>query len=149
MNKKIRYPFKKVCFWLLLLNVFFAVITLVILFNVRVPYQSLDMREFSVSRYLIRIGVSAVFQIVFYYFALNRYYRLLARKASWKEYLLPTLALMAGCFIYYFLYDVTTKKEEFKIAIDISMKDLYLRLVIAIFQLIIPFVIRRDHPAAG
>src|SRR5580704_6628390 len=110
MHKKNRYSFWKVCLWLLLINIVFAVITLVVLFNVRMPYQTLNMQQFSVPRYLVRLAVSTAWQMVFYYFALNWYYRLLARKASWTKFLLPTLALIAACFIFFFLYYLTSKK---------------------------------------
>jgi LytS/YehU family sensor histidine kinase len=78
--------------------------------------------------------------MVFYYFALNWYYSLLARKASWTKFLLPTLALIAACFIFFFLYDLTTKKEEFKVALDISMK-IFSYSASSIFQILIPLVI--------
>jgi LytS/YehU family sensor histidine kinase len=101
------------------------------------PYATLDLRAFSVPRFIARVALSTVWQMLFYYFALNWYYRLLARKTSWKNYLLPTLTLIGACFIYYFLYDVTTKKEEFKVAIDISMK-VFSYGTSSLFQILIP-----------
>jgi sensor histidine kinase YesM len=137
---KYRYSFKKVCFWVLLINTTFGALALAFLFYVKPPYQSWNLRTFSVPRFITRELAGAVFQIFFYYLSLNWYYRLLARKASWKEYLLPAVVLTACCFVFYFVYDVTTKKEEFKIAIDFSMKVFSYSLG-AFFQLLIPLII--------
>jgi len=140
MHKKYRYSFGKVSFWVVVLNIIMTAIGLAIIFYVRQPYQPLDMHAFSVPRHLMRVAVSTAYQVVFYYVALNWYYRLLARSASWRRYILPTLALMVICLIYYFLYDITIKKEEFKISIDISMK-VFSYGVSSVFQIFIPLVI--------
>ena len=140
MHKKYRYSFLKVCFWVVLLNILGTGFFLAVLFYVKQPYAPLNVQVFSVSRYLIRVTISTVFQILLYYMALNWYYRLLARSASWKRYFLPMLTLMAITLIYYYLYDLTTKKEEFKISIDISMKIFSYGLS-SVFQIFIPLVI--------
>ena len=140
MEKKFRYSFWRVCFWMVLLNIIGTGFFLAMLFYVKAPYQALNLQTFSVPRHLIRVAVSTAYQVVFYYVALNWYYRLLARSASWKKYLLPTLALMIICLIYYFLYDFTIKKEEFKVLIDISLK-IFSYGVTSVFQIFIPLVI--------
>jgi len=140
MEKKYRYSFKKVCLWVLAINTLIGALALIIIFNVKQPYQTLDLRTFSIPRFIVRQIAGTVYQIFFYYLSLNWYYRLLARKASWKEYLLPVLVLVACCFAFYFVYDVTTKKEEYKVAFDISVKILSYSLG-AFFQPLIPFII--------
>jgi len=122
MDKKYRYSFWKVCFWVVLLNVIFAVFILTILFNVRQPYQTINIRAFSVPHYIGHIAAGTVFQVFFYYLALNWYYRLLARSASWKSYLPPVLVIGANYIIFYFIYDLATRADEVKISIDLSMK---------------------------
>jgi sensor histidine kinase YesM len=123
-----------------LLNIIGTGFFLVMLYYVKGPYQTLNVQAFSVPRYLIRVSVSTAFQVLLYYMALNWYYRLLARSASWKRYLLPTLTLMAITLIYYFLYDLTSKKEEFKVSIDISLK-IFSYGVTSVFQIFIPLII--------
>ena len=56
MHKKYRYSFAKVCFWVVLLNVVFAVLTLVVLFNVRQPFQTVDVHTFSIPHYMGRLA---------------------------------------------------------------------------------------------
>jgi two-component system LytT family sensor kinase len=137
---KYRYSFKKVCLWVLAINTLIAGLALAIIFNVKQPYQTLNLRTFSIPLFIVRQIAGTVYQILFYYLSLNWYYRLLARKASWKEYLLPVTVLISCCFAFYFLYDLTTKKEEYKVALDISMKILSYSLG-AFFQPLIPFII--------
>ena len=48
MHKKYRYSFWRVCFWVVLLNVIFAVIILTILFNLKQPFQTIDVHSFSI-----------------------------------------------------------------------------------------------------
>ena len=140
MDKKYRYSFKKVSLWVLAINTLFGGFALAVLFYVKQPFQTLDMRTFSIARFIARTMTGAVFQIFFYYLSLNWYYRLLARKAAWREYFPPVLVLTVCCFAFYFVYDVTTKKDEYKIAFDISMKVFSYSLG-AFFQLLIPLII--------
>jgi two-component system, LytTR family, sensor kinase len=140
MDRKRRYSFKKVFIWVGIINVVFVGIALALIYYVKQPYQAFNMQEFSLPRYIVRVLAGMVFQSIFDYFALNVFYRLLTRKASWKEYLLPILALMGGCFVYYFISDVTTGKEEFKIVIDITMKVFSYGLS-SIFQIGLPLII--------
>lgn len=140
MHKKYRYSFWRVCFWVVLLNVIFAVIILTILFNLKQPFQTIDVHAFSIPHYLVRMAAATAFQVVCYYLALNWYYRLLSRSASWKAYLLPVLAIGASYIVYYLLYDLTTCKEELKFSIDISLKIFSYGLS-SVFQIFIPLVI--------
>jgi len=122
MNKKIRYPFKKVALWVVIINLTLTGFSLAVIFLVKTPYQADTLKLFSLRHYFLSSTVSVIFQIIFDYFALNRYYRLLAAKSAWKKYLLPTLALLGVCFVYYFVGDVTFQKLETKYHVDISMK---------------------------
>ena len=65
---------------------------------------------------------------------------MLARSASWNVYLVPVVAIAAAYVVYYYLYDITTRKEEFKISIDISMK-IFSYGVSSVFQIFIPLAI--------
>ena len=125
---------------MVLLNVIFAVIILTILFNLKQPFQTIDVHAFSIPHYLVRMAAATAFQVVCYYLALNWYYRLLSRSASWKAYLLPVLAIGASYIVYYLLYDLTTCKEELKFSIDISLKIFSYGLS-SVFQIFIPLVI--------
>jgi two-component system, LytTR family, sensor kinase len=140
MHKKYRYSFGKVCFWVVVLNVVFALITLAVLFNVRQPFQTIDVHAFSIPRYLVRMAAATAFQVACYYLSLNWYYQLLARSASWKAYLLPVLIIAGSYIVYYFLYDLTTRIEEYKFSIDITLK-IFSYGVSSVFQIFIPLVI--------
>jgi len=140
MHKKYRYSFGKVCFWVVVLNIVLAVFILSMLYFVRQPYQTVDMRTFSIPRFIGRMALGTAFQVVFFYIGLNWYYHLLARAASWKSYLLPVLVIAVSYIVYFYLCDVTTKKYEFKISLDISMK-LFSYSLSLVFQIFIPLVI--------
>lgn len=140
MEKKRRYSFKKVFIWVMAINVFFALLALAMIYWVKQPYQTINMQTFSISRYLWRALVSAVFQVIFNYFSLNSFYRLLTRNANWRQYILPVLKLLSGCLVYYFAYDLTVSKDEFKVPIHTSM-FVFSYSIGLIFQLGIPLII--------
>src|ERR1700722_19405644 len=106
MNKKIRYPFKKVALWVVIINLAITGFSLTVIFLVKTPYQADTLKLFSVRHFFLASTVSLIFQIIFDYFALNRYYRLLAAKSAWKKYILPPLLLFAGGIICYLISDV-------------------------------------------
>lgn len=140
MNKKYRYSFKKVCLWVTIINVVLLGLMLTLIYYVKMPYQNWNPSEFNLSRYLFRGAVSLVFQCIFDYFALNAYYKVMAEKGGWTSYLLVTLALIGASFFYYFLNDLTIKKEEFKVALDISLK-IFSYGISAFFQIGLPLAI--------
>jgi two-component system LytT family sensor kinase len=140
MDKKYRYSFKKVCFWVTLINVVLLGIMLTLIYYVKMPYQTYNVKDFYLGRFLLRGAVSLVFQCLFDYFALNAYYRVMAKKAGWRGYMLVSLVLVGSSFIYYFLNDLTIRKEELKVALDISLK-LFSYSFSAVFQIGIPLVI--------
>ena len=122
MPKNQRFSFGKVALWMTLINVFFAILMLILVFYVKLPYQSVDRDHLDLTRFGIRMGASALFQCLFYYFALNRYYRLMREKAAWKKYVLWSGLYFLVCSVYTFLNDLTVRQEEFRVALDISMK---------------------------
>jgi len=140
MNKKYRYSFKKVCLWVTVINVVVLGLMLTMIYYVKVPYQNWNPNEFNLSRYLFRGAVSLIFQCLFDFYALNEYYKVMAKKGAWPAYLLVTLALVGASFLYYFLNDLTIKKEEFKVALHISMK-IFSYSISAFFQIGIPLAI--------
>lgn len=140
MKKKNRYSFRKVALWVVLINVAAICFSLVVLFLVKTPYQADTLKLFSAPHYALTSGLSIIFQIIFYYFALNRFYRLLAAKSHWKKYGLPILAMVGGCFVYFFLSDWTVRQLELKHPIDISLK-IFSYSISAIFQIGLPLII--------
>lgn len=140
MDKKYRYSFWKVCFWVTLINVVLLGLMLTLIYYVKMPQQTWDPRTFPLGRFLLRGGVSLVFQCIFDFFALTYYYRVLAKKGGWSSYLLVTLALIGSSFVYYFVNDLTLSKQERPMTIDISAK-LFSYFFSAIFQIGIPLAI--------
>ena len=123
-----------------LINVVFLGLALTMVYFVKVPQQTWNPRTFPLDRFLLRGGISLVFQCIFDYFALNRYYRVMAKKAGWPSYLLVTMALIGVSFVYYIVNDLTLTKSEKPYNIDISMK-LFAYSFSAIFQIGIPLAI--------
>jgi two-component system LytT family sensor kinase len=123
MEKKNRFSFWKVSAWLIGINLFIIGFVLILVYYVKMPNQTKDMyAAFSAPRYLIRVAFSAVFQCIFYYFALNTFYRLMRRRAGWLPYLGYSLLFVLACFAYSMLNDLTIKKEDFHVVLDISLK---------------------------
>ena len=107
MDKKNRYSFKKVCFWVILVNGICLGLILWMMYYVKTPYQNFDMNQFSLARFAFRSAVAIVFQCIFDFFALNKFYRLLAQKEEWSSYLLWTIIFFLAGIVYYMLNDLT------------------------------------------
>jgi len=140
MDKKNRYSFWKVCFWVTLINVTGLGLLLTMVYFVKFPQQTWNPHNFPLSRFLLRGSVSLVFQCIFDYFALIHYYRIMAKKGGWSSYLLVTLALLGTSFVYYIVNDLTLSRSERPFSIDISMK-LFAYSFSAVFQIGIPLAI--------
>jgi two-component system LytT family sensor kinase len=140
MNKKNRYSFLKVCLWVIAINVVLLGLGLVMIYYVKNPYQNFDIARFNLARFAFRGVVSIVFQCVLDYFALNVYYRLVAKKAAWPSYLLWTFIFFIATVAYCGLNDLLIKKEEFNMVMHISMK-LFSYTLAAIFQIGVPLII--------
>jgi sensor histidine kinase YesM len=102
--------------------------------------QAWDPHSFPVGRYVGRTAVSILFQCIFDYFALNRYYRAMAQKKDWTVYLLMTLAFMGISFVYYFVNDVTFTKAEKAADLGVSLR-IFAYIMCALFQIGIPLAI--------
>mgnify|MGYP001100479223 FL=1 len=139
MNKKYRYSFWKVCFWVTLINVILGLMLTMVYF-VKIPQQSWNPRTFPLGRFLLRGAVSLVFQCIFDYYALNHYYRVMAKKGGWPSYLLVTLVLLGATFVYYFVNDITLTGPEKLSQTTISMR-LFAYCFSALFQIGIPLAI--------
>ncbi|HEV9036727.1 MAG TPA: histidine kinase [Puia sp.] len=122
MKKKNRFSFWKISLWLAGINLFWLILALVMIKYVKFPYQTWNPQSFNTPFFLLRMGVSLVFQCFYYYFALNWYYRLIARRASLKRFALASLLLFIACITYAGLNDLTIQKEELKVVLDISLK---------------------------
>src|SRR5882757_8131150 len=122
MDKKNRFSLKKVCFWVTLINVVFLGLLLTMIYYVKMPYQTYRSNDFNLPRFVFRWAVSLAFQCVFDYFVLNQYYKLMVRKAPWPSWVKLTLVFFLVSFIYYFFNDITIRKEELKVPLDISLK---------------------------
>jgi len=123
MEKKNRFSFWKVSAWLIGVNVVIVGLALILVYYVKIPNQTKDMyAAFSTRSFLIRGGFSLVFQCIFYYFALNTFYRLMRRRAGWLPYLGYALLYVLACFVYSMINDLTIKKEDIQMVMDISLK---------------------------
>ena len=128
--------------WVALINGILCGLMLIVIYVIKFPNQTaIDRKAFPVAHFLKMQIVSVVFQSVFNFFALNWYYLLLARRAGWKKYIWPTLALMGGAPLYYLISDLMVNPKEFNVpALDISMKLFYYSIG-ALFQIFLPLLI--------
>ncbi|HEY4208889.1 MAG TPA: histidine kinase, partial [Puia sp.] len=141
MDKKNRYSFKKVCFWVTLINIVILGLVLSLIYFVKLPEpQGWNPHSFPLGRYILRTLVSIIFQCVLDYFALNRYYRAMATKSGWTSYLLITLVLMGITFAYYMLNDITLSRSERPQDYSISLR-IFAYFLSSIFQLGLPLAI--------
>ncbi len=140
MKKKNRFSFWKTSLWLIGINAFFVVLMLILVYYVKLPGQQINMGIiFHTSTYLFQTAVSVCFQCVFYYFALNSYYRIISRRARWPQYVLNSLLMLLIWFSYY-LFNHLVIKKELKLAWDISLL-VYSLCVGAMFHILLSLVI--------
>lgn len=135
-----RFSFLKVCFWVTLINVILLGVSLLIIYYVRLPNQPYNPSGFKPGRYLLREAFTIIFQSVLYYFAINKYYRLLAEKRQWPVFLKWSALFILACFIYHLICDLTTSKEELSIIITLSMK-VFTYSFSSLFQVALPLLI--------
>jgi two-component system LytT family sensor kinase len=141
MEKKNRFSFWKVSAWLTGLNLFIIGLLLILVYYVKIPNQQKDLyAAFSIHNFFLRMVSSLAFQCIFYYFALNTFYRLMRRKAALPAYLAWFLLFVLSCFVYSMFNDLTIKKEDFHVFPDISLK-IFSYSLSAIFHIIVTLVI--------
>jgi two-component system LytT family sensor kinase len=140
MEKKNRFSFWRVSAWMSGINLVIIGVVLILVYYVKLPNQPKSLADsFNSSGFLVRMVFSLVFQCVFYYFALNIFYRLMRRRAGWLTYLGHSLLFVLVCFAYSMLNDLTIKKEDFHVVLDISLK-IFSYSLSAIFHIIITLV---------
>jgi two-component system, LytTR family, sensor kinase len=123
MEKKNRFSFWKVSAWLIGLNLFIIGLVLIVVYYVKLPNQPKSLAPtFNTPHFLLRMVVAVVFQCTFYYFALNTFYRLMRRKVGWPAYLGYALLFVLMRFVYSIINDLTIKKEDLQMVMDISLK---------------------------
>jgi two-component system, LytTR family, sensor kinase len=134
--KNARFPLKRVFFWVLLVNAILFGITLLVLFYVKVPNQNqrLFLKEFNIPGHAIRTGYAILFYTVYFYFSLNGYYKLIREKRKTEAYILWSLLCLLGSLLYYWLYDLAVKNEEYMQPFDISVK-IFSYSFVCLFQL--------------
>ncbi|HEY4150663.1 MAG TPA: histidine kinase, partial [Chitinophagaceae bacterium] len=107
-----RYPFKRVCLVVTSLMIVLGGLSLLILYNVKVPNAQYDMKLFSIPKYLRSAVISLVFNIIFYYFSLNGLHRLVITRAGFKGYAVFVGKLIGICFVYFVLYDYYIRRTD-------------------------------------
>src|SRR6185437_7634929 len=121
--KKRRFSFWKVALWVTIVNLFFVILTVVIIYYVKLPNISAhQLALFSLTRYLVHAAVSIVFQCFYYYFALNSFYRLVSRKARWHRYLLVSLVYILLTFVFAAVGELIEKSDHLKDVLDLSLR---------------------------
>jgi two-component system, LytTR family, sensor kinase len=140
MEKKNRFSFWRVSAWLSGINLFIVGLALIIVYYVKIPNQPKSMyATFNTHSYLVRMIFSLVFQCIFYYFALNTFYRLMRRGTAWPPYLGYSFLFVLTCFAYSMLNDLTLKKEDIRMVLDISLM-IFSYSLSAIFHIIATLV---------
>lgn len=140
MKKKRRYSFWIVLVWVAAFNVVLGGLSLLMLFYVKFPYQTFNAAAFDRVRWIMRLLSGIAVQTGIFYLGLNWFYGRLIRRADWRSYVMPVLALVGICFVFYTIVDMTVEREELKVAVDISVK-IYTYGFSALFQIGLPLLI--------
>jgi sensor histidine kinase YesM len=139
-SKKRRFSFWRVTLWTTIINVFFGAVVVILIYYVKLPNVSAQqIAIFSLSHYIYRCVVSLVFQCFYFYFALNSFYRLIARRARWPRYVPVSVFYILVTFAFCMLGELADKDQPLKQVLDISLK-IFSYSFAALFHLVFSLV---------
>ncbi|MEO5890332.1 MAG: histidine kinase [Ferruginibacter sp.] len=108
---KKRYPFLTVFVVVLVLNLFFSLLSLFVLFLVGSDESASELNEFLTRDSLLRKTSNIIFLSVFYYFTLNYFNKLMVEKKATGHYLRVSVAMVVIVFIYLFSLNYFSPQE--------------------------------------
>ncbi|MFL9481337.1 sensor histidine kinase [Chitinophagaceae bacterium LWZ2-11] len=98
------YKLKKVAWVVVLINVTLLGVSLLIIYNVKVPGQNYSINDFFSLKSFIQQTLSCIYYVIFYYFSLNKLYTLMLLRKPTKDY----VKLIGFLFIITFTYHIVS-----------------------------------------
>lgn len=100
--KKKRYSLLKVTLWCIGVNIFFEFLGLFVIAFFQVPEQPYTFEDLTSKRSLLQLVIGTLFNIVFFYYTLNYFHRLILLKKNALYYIGYCLFILACCCLYYY-----------------------------------------------
>lgn len=100
--KKKRYSVLKVTLWSIGLNLLLEFFGLFVIAFVKVPDQPYKLEDLTSLKSIVQLIVGIIFNIVFFYYTLNYFHRLILLKKKAWHYIVYCLFILAACETYYF-----------------------------------------------
>ncbi|MDI9364489.1 MAG: histidine kinase [Flavobacterium sp.] len=100
--KKKRYALLKVALWCVGVNLVLEFFGLFIIAFVKVPEQPYKLEDFTTLKSIVELVVGIIFNIVFFYYTLNYFHRLILLKKNAWYYIGYSFLVLAACEVYYF-----------------------------------------------
>ena len=113
MNTKKRYRFWRVFWVVLFIYMFFTLLGLVTISMVPSVDKTEQIEKLLGWRSLLSQGISLIFSSVFYFFALNTYYRLYAERKAVFHFVRPTSVAILTLATYYILTRLLLNEQNF------------------------------------
>jgi len=101
--KKKRYSLPKVILWCVGLNIVLEFFGLFVIAFVKVPEQTYKLEDFTTIKSIVQLIIGTIFNVVFFYYTLNYFHRLILLKKKAWHYIVYSLVVLAACEAYYLL----------------------------------------------
>jgi sensor histidine kinase YesM len=101
--KKKRYPFLRVVFWTTLVNLVLSFFGVFVIVFFKVPDQPYTLDDLFSVRGLLQQVLSLAFNVVFFYYTLNYFHRLILLKKNALYYIGYCLVVLLCCSVYYYI----------------------------------------------
>lgn len=141
MNKKQRYPFWKL-FWIILALYLLMGLLGVIAISVTPPSaKEVAVKEVFSLHHLVMQGISLIFSVVFFYFAMNAYYRIIEERKSTIHYIRLTVLWVLILIPYYIGY-FWVQEFEAQVKAQLSMGVMIMSIAFSIgFKIAVALVV--------
>jgi sensor histidine kinase YesM len=101
--KKKRYSLLKVALWCVGLNIVLEFFSLFVIAFVKVPDQPYKLEDFTTIKSIVQLIIGTIFNIIFFYYTLNYFHRLILLKKKAWHYIAYSLLVLIACEAYYLL----------------------------------------------
>lgn len=101
VKRKKRYPIWRVVAWAIGVNLVLEFFGLFVIAFVKVPDQKYTLQDVTTIKSLVQLGVGVVFNIVFYYFTLNYFHKLITLRKNALHYVGYCFFMILVCEVYF------------------------------------------------
>ncbi len=102
-TKKKRYPIWRVVAWAVGINLVLEFLSVFVIAFVKIPDQKYTLHDVTTVKSLIQLGVGIVFNIVFFYFTLNHFHKLIIHRKKALSYIGYCFFILALCEVYFWV----------------------------------------------